>query len=110
MNTVNLEEIVSKVLQSKNLPASIKKLAEVPIPAVKNRPVCPNCLKSRQVEKAYTDPGNYRLWGANKPSFDGWRYTGYGFFCQLRCGTEWANKTMSQLVNGKMHFIWITNP
>lgn len=58
------------------------KLAETPIPPVKNRPYCAGCTKRRIP---------YIYYGG-----DTWSYTGYGYFCTLRCATDYANKTVKE--------------
>lgn len=63
----------------------------IPIPAVKDRPRCPNCDKPmrpwRVSRRAYKDgmfgPRVYEPW-------DG-RYQGYGSFCSTPCCRQFAN-------------------
>jgi hypothetical protein len=52
-------------------------LLELPAPAMADRPVCPGCEKPRIIIKK---------------SDTQYTYEGYGFFCTLRCATDWANR------------------
>ena len=61
-------------------------IVSIPIPKVKDRPVCPGCGEPREIEDM-TD-GN-------------WKYTGYGFFCTLRCATGFANRQIRKILEDK---------
>ncbi len=61
------------------------------IPPESERPVCAGCGKPRQISKEaeMTGSSNPKDWSHQTGR---WRYTGYGYFCTLRCATDYANR------------------
>lgn len=74
------------------------RISQFPIPAVKDRPVCANCGKTRSVKKSYTDFRTAFI-AHNKLPYDIWSYTGYGYFCCIKCAVAYANKAVQKLID-----------
>ena len=65
-------------------------------PPIGERPKCPNChkrLRPRWVEVSKT--GNPREGWVTHVRWEG-HWHAYGHFCTLRCGCEYANRTISR--------------
>lgn len=81
--------------------ADFNKYHLLPVPSTGTRARCPNCKKRLKVAlNRSEDEQKLSDLLHSKRHFRGeivsWRYTGYGHFCSLRCGTQWANNMIDR--------------
>lgn len=70
-------------------------------PAIKLRPRCPGCDKTMGVWRT-DQPLKKDASDWEKQNHSGnpqtWKYRGYGYFCTLRCATDYANRIIESKI------------